>query len=226
MPNFITRHWHFVWGFFALVLGVLSLGYDLTPQFPSMCVILGIILAILIDTLEPIPTIKRHDWHALYADVRGGRVDIGRGFLFFHSKLIFPTLFTIYLILLILQKVKVVPVEWQSYATAAIDTLQLLWVTLISAVLTNFTGLKENAYEVEHTSPVANILTIALICLLAYGGMWAIFAEIAVIGRVAYFVALSVGALIALVSFMILTEPDEVEIEEKREESLSPPKLS
>lgn len=31
-----------------------------------------------------------------------------------------------------------------------------------------------------------------LICLLAYGGMWAIFAEIAVIGRVAYFVALSV----------------------------------
>lgn len=222
MPNFISRHWHFVWGFFALVLAVLSLGYDLYPQFPSMCVILGIILAILIDTLEPIPAIKRHDWHALYADVRGGKVDIGRGFLFFHSKLIFPTLFTIYLILLILQKVKVVPVEWQSYASAAITTLQLLWVTLISAVLTNFTGLRDNAYEVEHTGSWANIFTILLICLLAYGGMWAIFVEIAIIGRVAYFVALSVGVLIALVSFMILTEPEE----EENKEQVSSPKLS
>ena len=221
MPNFITRHWHFVWGFFALVLAVLSLGYDLYPQFPSMCVILGIILAILIDTLEPIPAIKRHDWHALYADVRGGKVDIGRGFLFFHSKLILPTLSTIYLILLILQKVKVVPVEWQSYASAAITTLQLLWVTLISAVLTNFTGLRDDAYEVEHTGSWANIFTILLICLLAYGGMWAIFVEIAIIGRVAYFVALSVGALIALVSFMILTEP-----EEENKEQVSSPKLS
>ncbi len=221
MPNFISRHWHFVWGFFALVLAVLSLGYDLYPQFPSMCVILGIILAILIDTLEPIPAIKRHDWHALYADVRGGKVDIGRGFLFFHSKLIFPTLFTIYLILLILQKVKVVPVEWQSYASAAITTLQLLWVTLISAVLTNFTGLRDDAYEVEHTGTWANIFTILLICLLAYGGMWAIFVEIAIIGRVAYFVALSVGVLIALVSFMILTEP-----EEENKEQVSSPKLS
>jgi hypothetical protein len=35
------------------------------------------------------------------------------------------------------------------------------------------------------------------------------FCEIAVIGRVAYFVSLSVGAFIALVSFMILTEPEE-----------------
>lgn len=222
MPNFISRHWHFVWGFFALVLAVLSLGYDLYPQFPSMCVILGIILAILIDTLEPIPAIKRHDWHALYADVRGGKVDIGRGFLFFHSKLVFPTLFTIYLILLILQKVKVVPTEWQSYASAAITTLQLLWVTLISAVLTNFTGLRDDAYEVEHTGSWANIFTILLICLLAYGGMWAIFVEIAVIGRVAYFVALSVGVLIALVSFMILTEPEE----EENKEQVSSPKLS
>lgn len=115
-----------------------------------MCVILGVILAILIDTLEPIPPVKKYDWQALYADVRAGKVDIGRSLLFFHSKLIFPTLFTIYLILLILQKVKVAPIEWRSYASAAITTLQLLWVTLISAVLTNFTGLKEDAYEVEH----------------------------------------------------------------------------
>lgn len=95
-------------------------------------------------------------------------------------------------------------------------------MTLISAILTNFTGLKDDAYEVEHTSPTANILTIALICLLAYGGMWAIFVEIAIIGRVAYFVALSVGALIALVSFMILTEPEE----EENKEQVSSPKLS
>lgn len=164
---------------------------------------------ILIDTLEPIPAYKRHNWHALYDDIRSGRVDIGRGFLLLNSKLIFPTIFTIYLILLILQKVKIAPTEWQSYAASAIDTLQLLWVTLISAIVANFTGLPENAYEVEHSSSLANALTIILICLLSYGAMWAIFAEIAVIGRVAYFVSLSVGVLIALVSFMILTEPDE-----------------
>ncbi len=52
-------------------------------------------------------------------------------------------------------------------------------------------------------------MTILLICLLSYGGMWAIFAEIAKIGRVAYFVSLSVGVLIALVSFLILTEKEE-----------------
>jgi hypothetical protein len=73
----------------------------------------------------------------------------------------------------------------------------------------NFTGLPENAYEVEHSSSLANTLTIVLICILSYGAMWAIFSEIAVIGRVAYFVSLSVGVLIALVSFMILTEPEE-----------------
>ena len=39
--------------------------------------------------------------------------------------------------------------------------------------------------------------------------MWAIFDEIAVIGRVAFFVALSVGVLIGLVSLMILTEDEE-----------------
>lgn len=177
-----------------------------------MCLILGIILGILIDTLEPIPAIKRHNWHALYADIKTGKIDIGRGFLLLHSKLIFPTIFTIYLVLLILQKVKVVPTEWQSYATSAIDTLQLLWVTLISAIVANFTGLPENSYEVEHDSRLTNTLTIVLICLLAYGSMWAIFVEIAAIGRVAYFVSLSVGVLIALVSFMILTEPDEESI--------------
>lgn len=211
MLTLTNKHWHIIWGIIALILCVLSLGFDWYPQFPSMCVILGIILAILIDTLEPIPAIKRHHWYNLFDDIRAGKVDIGRGFLLLHAKLIFPTLFTIYLILLILQKVKVVPTDWQSYASSAIETLQLLWVTLISAVLANFTGLPDDAYEVEHISPLANTLTIILVCLLAYGGMWAIFTEIAVIGRVAYFVSLSVGVLIALVSFMILTEPDEEE---------------
>lgn len=108
------------------------------------------------------------------------------------SKIVFPTLFTIYLILLILQKVKIVPMGWQTYATATIDTLQLLWVTLASAILANFTGLKEESYAVEHHSPVKNGLTLLLICLLSYTSMWAIFAEIASIGRVAYFVSLGV----------------------------------
>lgn len=211
-----NKHWYTIWGLVALILGILSLGFDWYPQFPSMCFILGIILAIMIDTLEPIPAFRRHHWYDLYSDIRAGRVDIGRAFLLLHSKLIFPTLFTIYLILLILQKVKIVPTDWQSYASSAIETLQLLWVTLASAILANFTGLREDAYEIEHTSPLTNICTIILICLLAYGGMWAIFVEIAIIGRVSYFVALSVGVLIALVSFMILTEPDE-DVDGKKE---------
>jgi hypothetical protein len=57
-----------------------------------------------------------------------------------------------------------------------------------------------------------------LICLLAFGGMWAIFVEIAKIGRVAYFISLSVGVLIALVSTMILTE----EVVEKTETDKKP----
>lgn len=146
-----------------------------------------------------------------------------RGILFLQSKLIFPTLFTIYLILLILQKVKIVPTEWQSYASAAIETLALLWVTLISAVLANFTGVRDDAYEVTHDSTVANILTLILICLLSYGGMWAIFAEIASIGRVAYFVSLGVGILIAMVSMMILTEREE---DETRESPIIPQKIT
>lgn len=95
------------------------------------------------------------------------------------SKIVFPTLFTIYLVLLILQKVKVAPPDWQAFATATIDTLQLLWVTLISAVLANFTGLDEKTYETTHESKTKNALTLVLICLLSYGGMWSIFAEIA-----------------------------------------------
>lgn len=163
----------------------------------------------MIDTLEPIPPIRKHHWYNLYTDVKSGKVDIGRALLLLHSKLIFPTLFTIYLVLLIISKVKVIPTEWHSYASAAIETLQLLWVTLISAVLANFTGVKENIYEVEHVSPTANVLTLILVSLLSYGAMWSVFVEIAKIGRVAYFVSLSVGIFIALVSFMILTEPDE-----------------
>lgn len=125
------------------------------------------------------------------------------------AKIVFPTLFTIYLILLILQKVKVAPPDWQAFATASIETLQLLWVTLVSAVLTNFSSLDEKTYEIEHHSPTKNTLTLLLICLLSYGSMWAIFAEIAVVGRVAYFVSLSVGTLVALISMMILTEQEE-----------------
>lgn len=212
MLTLTNKYWHYVWASFALILAVLALGFDWYPQFPSMCVVLGIFLAIFIDTLDPVPPFRAYHWHALYADVRGGRADVGRAFLFLHAKLIFPTLFTIYLLLLITQKIKVVPENWNSYASSAIDTLQLLWVTLTSAILANFTGLPEKNYEIEHQSSLLNTLTIILICLLAYGGMWAIFVEIASIGRVAYFVALSVGILIALVSFMILTEPDEDEI--------------
>ncbi len=127
------------------------------------------------------------------------------------SKIIFPTLFTIYLLLLILQKTKIVPTDWQAYATAAIETLHLLWVTLASAVLANFNGVSEEQYQVKKHSPLANIITLVVVCLLAYGGMWAVFAEIAVIGRVAYFVALSVGILISIVSVMILVEEDNNE---------------
>lgn len=209
MDIFLNKYWHGIIGVLAVLLCIFSLGFDWYPQFPSMCIILGIVLVILFDTLDPIPALRRHDWVRLYEDIRREKVSIGRGFLFLHTKLIFPTLFTIYLLLLIVQKVKIVPSDWQSYATSAIETLQLLWVTLGSAILANFTGLKDTAYEVEHNSPLVNSLTLVLVGLLSYGGMWAIFVEIEKIGRVAYFVSLSVGILIALVSCMILTEPDE-----------------
>lgn len=184
-----------------------------------MCVILGIVLSILIDTLEPIPPIQSHHWHDMFADVRGGKVSLWRAVLFVQAKIVFPTLFTIYLILLIVQKVKIITPDWQAYATSAIETLQLLWVTLISAVLANFTGLPDSAYENTHHSKLNNSLTLLLICLLSYGGMWAIFVEIAKIGRVAYFISLSVGILIALVSTMILTE----EVEEAKTDTKTKP---
>ena len=139
------------------------------------------------------------------------------------SKIIFPALFTIYLILLILQKVSIVTPEWQSYASSAIDTLQLLWVTLISAVLANFTGLPDNAYQNIHHSKLNNSFTLILICLLAYVGMWTTFVEIAKIGRVAYFISLSVGVLIALVSAMILTEEAEETKAETKTNTLPSP---
>ncbi len=203
-----NKYWYILWGIFAVLLAVLSLGLDMYPQFPSMCIILGIVLAILIDTMEEVPPIHTYHWHILWDDIKAQKVPIWRGFLLLQSKIIFPTIFTIYLILLILQKVKIVPEDWQSYASAAIDTLQLLWVTLVCAILANFNGVPEEQYQVKKHSPLANIVTLLIICLLSYVGMWSIFAEIAVIGRVAYFVALVVGILIALVSIMILTEDD------------------
>lgn len=173
-----------------------------------MCMILGIIFWILINTLEPIPPAQTYHWHQIYDGMRRHSIPLWRGLLFMQSKIVFPTLFTIYLILLILQKITIVPPNWQSYATATIDTLHLLWVTLVSAVLANFTGLDEKIYTITRDSKIKNILTLLFVCLLSYGGMWAVFAEIASIGRVAYFVSLGVGILIALVSMMILTEED------------------
>lgn len=170
------------------------------------------------DTMEPIPPVQSHHWHDMFADIRTGKIPLWRGLLFLQSKVVFPTLFTIYLTLLVIEKVKIVTPEWQSYASSAIETLQLLWVTLISAVLANFTGLSDNAYENTHHSRLNNSLTLILICLLSYGGMWAIFVEIAKIGRVSYFISLSVGVLIALVSTMILTE----EVEETKETQKTP----
>lgn len=203
-----NKYWHIFLGLFAGLLGVLSLFFDMYPQFPSMCIILGIILAILIDTMDTVPPIQTYHWHILWDDIKMQKVAIWRGFLLLQSKIIFPTLFTIYLLLLIMEKVTIVPEEWQSYASAAIETLQLLWVTLVSAVLANFSGVKEEQYQVKKHSPLAIIITLLIICALSYFGMWSVFAEIAVIGRVSYFVALSVGILIALVSMMILTEED------------------
>jgi hypothetical protein len=104
-----------------------------------MCLILGMVLSILIKTLDPIPHTKRHDWHALYADVKIKKVPLWKAFLYLHSKIIFPTLFTIYLLLLIVEKVKIVSPDWRHYSHATIETLALLWVTLGSAVLANFT---------------------------------------------------------------------------------------
>lgn len=212
MQNATNKYWYILWGSFAALIGVLALVFDEYPQFPSMCIILGIILGIMIDTMDPIPPANTYHWHQIWDEVRGQKIPIWKGFLFMQSKIVFPTLFTIYLILLIIQKVKLIPTDWQSYAAATIDTLQLLWVTLISAVLANFTGLDEKNYITTHHSPTKNSLTLILVCLLSYGGMWAIFSEIASIGRTAFFVSLSVGTLIGLVSMMILVEDENSNI--------------
>lgn len=196
-------------GVLSAILGVLSLGFDVYPQFPSMCIILGIILLILIQTSEEIPAAKTYQWKTIIWETKEKKIPLWKTLLFFHAKIIFPTLFSIYLLLLIGQKVVVVPAQWRTEIGEIIEISQILWITLGSAVLANFLGLSEKTYEVEKNSRWGNIMTILLICLLSYGGMWAIFAEIAKIGRVAYFVSLSVGVLIALVSFLILTEKEE-----------------
>lgn len=209
MPKRNNNLWHLISWMLAATLGVTSLLLDWHPQFPSMCIILGIILFILIDTMETIPAGQSYHWHNLIDDVRSGKQKLGPALLFLHAKIVFPTLFTIYLILLITQKLTIVTPIWRSYAGAAIETLQLLWVVLASAVLANFSGLPDKAYVTERSSFLINSGTIILICLLSYLSMWAIFNEIAVIGRVAYFVSLAVWVLIAMVSIMILTEPEE-----------------
>lgn len=103
-PN---RFWYIGGGLFAVILAVLSLGYDLYPQFPSMCVILGIVLSILIDSMDELPAIKAYDWIAIWGDIQTRNIPVWKGLLFVQSKIVFPTLFTIYLILLIVQKVKI-----------------------------------------------------------------------------------------------------------------------
>ncbi len=52
-------------GVLSAILGVLSLGFDVYPQFPSMCIILGIILLILIQTSEEIPAAKTYQWKTI-----------------------------------------------------------------------------------------------------------------------------------------------------------------
>ena len=215
-PN---KFWYIGGGVFALLLATLSLGYDIYPQFPSMCVILGIILSILIDSMDELPAARAYDWESIWDDILARKIPVWRGLLFVHAKIIFPTLFTVYLILLIMQKVKIFGGDWQSYASAAIQTLQLLWVTLGSAVLANFSGLPDDTHEITQHSRWNNVFSLLLICILAFGGMWAIFAEIASVGRIAYFVSLGVGILIGIVGVMILTEEDENdERKEKRAE--------
>lgn len=205
-PN---KLWYYGGGAMAILLAILSLGYDMYAQFPSMCIILGIILSILIDSMDEIPAITAYRWDQLWSDIRSGDVPLWKWLLYLQSKLVFPTLFTIYLLLLIMQKVKLFGTIWQWYAGAAIDVLRLLWLTLVSAVLANFPGIADEKYQVLQHSKINNLFSLTLICLLSYGGMWAIFAEIASIGRIAYFVSLGVGILIALVSVMILTEDEQ-----------------
>ena len=130
MQSSANKYWYIVWGVFAGLIGVLALVFDEYPQFPSMCLILGIILGIMIDSMNPIPPMRTYHWHQIWDEVREQKTPIWKGFLFMQSKIVFPTLFTIYLILLLVQKVKLIPTDWQSYASAAIDTLQLLWVTV------------------------------------------------------------------------------------------------
>ena len=70
--------WYIFCGIFVLVLGYLSLVDDLYPQFPSMCIILGIILSVTIDTMDTIPPIATYHWHMIWDDMRSGKISFWR----------------------------------------------------------------------------------------------------------------------------------------------------
>ena len=76
MAKSLNNSWYILWGIFALILGILSLGLDMYPQFPSMCIILGIVLAILIDTMEQVPPLHTYHWHILWDDIRSQKVSL------------------------------------------------------------------------------------------------------------------------------------------------------
>ena len=70
----INKYWHGIVGLFGLYLGVVSLGFDAYPQFPTMCIILGIILALLIESMDPIPPLRTYHWHTIWDEMRRGQI--------------------------------------------------------------------------------------------------------------------------------------------------------
>lgn len=204
-----NKIWYIAWAFLWVIIGYLSFQYNLYPHLTSMCIILGVTLGILIDSMGPISGTYTYPWRQIWREMRIKKIPTWKYALFIHSKIVFPTILTLYLILLIVQKLQFITPEWRSYATITIENLQLLWVTLISAFISMFPWLPEEQYQIHYNSPLKNTLTVLFVCLLAYGGMWSVFLEISHFGQVAPYISLGVGMLIALISISILSEDIE-----------------
>ena len=71
-----NRYWHILWILIAITIALLSLVFDQYPQFPSMCFILGITLGIFINTMPPVPPVRRYHWHQIIDEIRAKKIPI------------------------------------------------------------------------------------------------------------------------------------------------------
>lgn len=190
----------------CVILLVVSFVFEWAAPLPSMYIILGLVSYMLIMTLDPLPVSHETNWKKIIKDIKNKKLHWYQWFNIFHTKVIFPAILGIYLILLILQRLTIVPDSWQPMVTTLLANNIFLWVTLGSAILANFPGMKNVDYSHEQISPAKNIGLLIFIVALAFIGAWWVSDETISLWKISYFVSLSTGALIMIVGVMILSE--------------------